>query len=85
MIYGRMGGVVKLLRRAVPNDAKLEHRKPDSQDRERCKIGYLMVGRFINEDGTESEDRLFDLAYLRADGGIQEINEEARKAGNNII
>ncbi len=84
MLY-RMGGQVRLIRMATPADAKLENRKPDKQDRERCKIGYLMVGRFIHEDGTESEDRLFDLALLRADGAIHEIHEAARAAGNTIV
>ena len=85
MLYGRMGGQVKLIRMATPADAKLENRKPDAQDRERCKIGYLMVGRFINEDGTESADRLFDLAMLKADGGWVEIDQAAIDAGNTII
>ena len=85
MIYGRMGGKVKFLRMATPEDAKLENRKPDDQDRERCSIGYLMVGRFVHDDGTESEDRLFELAYLKADGGWKEIKEAAVAAGNTII
>jgi hypothetical protein len=84
MVYGRMGGTVRLTRMATPADAKLDNRKPDAQDRERCEIGYLMVGRFVREDGTESEDRLFDLAYLRADGGWKEIKEAARAAGNDV-
>lgn len=85
MIYGRMGGQVKLLRMATPEDASLDNRKPDAQDRERCAIGYLMVGRFVHEDGTESEDRLFDLAMLKADGAIHEIHEAAKAAGNTVI
>lgn len=85
MIYGRMGGVVRLLRMAKPADAKLDNRKPDKQDRERCKIGYLMVGRFVHEDGSESEDRLFDLALLRATDGWVEICKAAIAAGNTIL
>lgn len=84
MIYGRMGGQVRLVRMATPADAKLENRKPDGQDRERCEIGYLMVGRFVREDGTESEDRLFDLALLKADGGWKEIKAAAQAAGNTV-
>ena len=85
MIYGRLGGQVRFIRMATPADARLENRKPDKQDIERCEVGYLMIGRFIRPDGTESEDRLFDMAMLRADGGIREILQAAREAGNTIV
>lgn len=85
MVVDRFGSQIKLLRMATPKDASLENRKPDKQDRDRCKIGYLMVGRFIREDGTESDDRLYDLAMLRADGGVHEINAAARAAGNTKV
>jgi hypothetical protein len=85
MIYGRMGGIVRLIRVGTAKDAALDRRTPDNYDRERAKIGYLMVGRFVREDGTESEDRLFDLALLRADNGWDEIKQAAIAAGNKKL
>jgi hypothetical protein len=85
MIYGRMGGKIRLVRVGTAKDAALDHRKPDMHDRERARIGYLMVGRFVREDGTESEDRLFDLAFLRADNGWDEIKQAAIAVGNKKL
>jgi hypothetical protein len=69
-IYGRCGQEVKILRKAVLADVKkLDNRKPDKQDRERIKLGCLVV---IDDGGKE---RLYDYVYLRADGACQEIDK----------
>ncbi len=68
-IYGRFGAEVKILRKAVLSDVeKLDNRKPDKQDRDRIKLGMLLV---VDLQGTE---RLYDYVYLRADGACQEID-----------
>ena len=68
MIYGRVGQVVTVKRAAVLEDVeKLDGRKPDDQDREALKAGSYVV---VEDEGTE---RLYHIAYLRADGGAKEI------------
>lgn len=75
------GSEVVLIRVAKPSDAKLEGRKPDQQDKEQCKLGMLMVGKFVGD----SDERLFDLSRLRATDGWKEVRDAARKAGNNKL
>jgi hypothetical protein len=69
VIYGPTGDVVTIARRAVLADVQLlAGRKPDKQDREcLANDSYIVVRQ---DDGKE---RLFLLAYLRADGGSLEI------------
>lgn len=74
MIYGRFGDKVTIKRRAVLADVKrLEGRKPDKQDLEAFKNeSYVIV---LQDDGKE---RLYHLAYLRADGAFAEIMDTLR-------
>lgn len=74
MIYGRTGNEVKILRLAKLEDVpKLDNRKADKQDRERIKINYLVIVECF------AKERLYDLAFLRADGGIKEIADEVQR------
>lgn len=75
------GTEVVLIRLAKPSDAKLEGRKPDQQDKDQCRLGMLMIGRFADDN----EERLFDLSRLRSNGGWKEIREAARSAGNDKL
>jgi len=69
MIYGRFGNPVTIKRRGTLDDVrKLDGRKPDKQDREALALGSYVV---VECDGKE---RLYHLAFLRADGGIREID-----------
>jgi hypothetical protein len=71
MIYGRFGNRVTIVRRAVLADVKnLDNRKPDKQDRDALKNSSYVVVR--DDDGRE---KLYHLAFLRADGGSREITE----------
>lgn len=68
VIYGRAGQPVTIKRLAVLADVqKLDGRKPDRQDREAIKHGSYVV---VDDDGVE---RLYHLAFLRADDGGREI------------
>lgn len=72
MIYGRFGVELTIERLAVLSDVKeLDKRKPDKQDKEALANDAYVVVRF-NDNGSL---RLYHVAYLRADGGIKEINE----------
>jgi len=68
MIYGRFGDEATIKRVAVLADVlKFDGRKPDAQDRKAIADGaYLLVE-------TAGAERLYHLAYLRADGGTNEI------------
>lgn len=71
MIYGRGGIPVTIKRRAVLDDVrKLEGRRPDKQDREALEQGSYFVVDF----GYGQEERLYHLAFLRADDGFREIS-----------
>lgn len=68
-IYGRSGEPVTIVRRAVLDDVRaLDGRTADQQDRDSLKSASYVVVRF--EDGAE---RLYHLAYLRADDGSAEL------------
>jgi hypothetical protein len=70
-IYSQWGGEVKIVRLGTLEDVKtLDYRKPDKRDREAVKLGSYVVARSV-EDGKE---RLYHLAYLRADGGAKTID-----------
>ncbi len=69
MIYGRFGDVVEVVRMGTLDDVVLlEEREPDRQDREAIKNGSYVVVR--RDNGIE---RLYHLAYLKADNGFAEI------------
>ena len=69
MIYGRFGDPVTIKRVATLEDVKLlDGRKPDKQDRDAIEKGSYVV--VAEDDGAE---RLYHLAYLRADDGSREI------------
>jgi hypothetical protein len=71
MIYGRFGDAVTIVRMGTLDDVKtIDGRKPDKQDREAVEIGSYVVVRQDN-----GKERLYHLAFLRADGGSKEINE----------
>lgn len=74
MIYGRTGNEVKILRRGTLDDVtKLDGRKPDKQDREAIKLdAYFVVECF-------GQERLYHLAFIRADGGAKEIDDEIER------
>lgn len=86
-IYGRFGVEVKILRRAVLEDVqKCDRRKPDKQDREALNAGSYWIVDFVGTKERDGKERLYHLAYLRADGGFSEIDDackatEANKAG----
>ena len=68
-IYGRSGAPVTIVRWATLGDVqKLDGRKPDKTDRQAIANDSYLVVRFA--DGKE---QLYHQAYLRADGGAQEI------------
>jgi hypothetical protein len=70
VIYGRFGDEVTVVRRGTLADVKaLDNRKPDKRDRDIVELGGYVVVR--QDDGVE---RLYHLAFLRADGGIAEID-----------
>lgn len=72
-VYGRFGDIVTIRRLAVLADIeKLDGRKPEQRDRDALANGSYVV---VDHDGTE---RLYHLAYLRADGGSLEISEAIR-------
>lgn len=72
MIYGRFGNPVTIVRRARLADVKaLDGRTPDKQDREALKNRSYVVVR----DVESGQERLYHLAYLRADGASREITE----------
>jgi hypothetical protein len=74
-IYGRTGNAVTVVRRAVLEDVKrLDGRKPDKQDREALANDcYIIVKSF-------GKERLYHIAYLRADGGAKEIDEAIKSS-----
>jgi hypothetical protein len=80
MIYGRFGQPVQIKRVARINDIKrLENRAPDERDRTALALGsYVVV--------TDNEkERLYHIAYLRADGGSLEIDAAIRRRGGNAL
>lgn len=77
-IYGRFGGEHEIVRPAVLEDVqKLDHRKPDKEDRENLKNNCYVVVR----DKESGKERLYAKAFLRADGGWPEIAGELEKVG----
>lgn len=81
MIYSRFGEEVTLVRpvTTMAEVQKLDKRSSDLHDVQRIEYGMYVVGILKGDD----VERLFDLGMLRADGGIQEINEAARAVGGN--
>jgi len=74
-IYGRFGCTVTILRKAVLEDVKkLDKRKPDQHDRERIKLGMYLVVKLNDGTTEDSAERLYEYCYLRADGGVKEID-----------
>lgn len=78
MIYGRAGLPVTIKRRAVMDDVqKLDGRKPGKQDRDAFKNGsYIVVA-----DADTGQERLYHLAFLRADDGSAEITRAIEALG----
>lgn len=79
-IHDRFGFTVQILRLATPEDVlKLERRKKlDKQDREYLKQGsYLVTKDVASPNGKPMEDpeSLNLIFFLRADGGLKEIQE----------
>lgn len=70
MIFSRFGAEVEIVRVGSAEDVeKLDRRKPDAHDFERIANDCYLVVR-TKDDGKE---RVSDVAYLRADGGLREI------------
>ena len=77
MIYGRWGNVVAIKRHALIEDVeKLDGRKPDAEDFANLENGCYIV---VESDGKE---RLYALAFLRADDGSREVFAEIDKLGD---
>lgn len=72
MIYGRGGIPITIRRLGTLDDVKrLDGRKPDKIDRDAVKHGSYVVATW-NDD--PEKERLYHLAFLRADGGSLEIS-----------
>ena len=54
----------------------LDKRKPDKHDRERIRLGMFVVATSADEKkNVDFVERIHEVAWLRADGGIHEIDE----------
>lgn len=70
MIYGRSGEPCTIVRVGTLADVRtLDNRKPDKTDRAAVESGSYVVVRFVDDD----TERLYHLAFLRADGGSLEV------------
>jgi hypothetical protein len=80
MIYGRWGNEVTIVRLGTLADVpKYDHRRVDADDEQMVEQGSYVVTR--SKDGHET---LAHIAYLRADGGLEEIIaaiEAAKRVG----
>lgn len=77
-IYSRFGSEVTLERLAILEDIeRLDGRKPDAHDRRRIQDECYIVVRRV-ADGRRI---LADVAYLRADGGLSEIESAILRHG----
>lgn len=84
-IYGRFGVELIIKRRAVLADVKaLDKRKPDKQDRDALAAGSYWVCDFKDATGPDSRDRLYHLGYMRADGGLGEIESAVIALGDKL-
>lgn len=71
-IYGRFGDKLTIVRHAVLSDVeRLTARPPDLQDRNAIEQGFYVVIAYA-ADGQED---LYSMAFLRAEGGLREIEE----------
>lgn len=80
-IYDRFGFAVKILRLAQPQDfRKIERRKPDKRDFEAMNLEAVVIVTDVASPngktmpGPEPEN-LIHIAFLRADGGLGEIQD----------
>lgn len=81
MIYGRWGGEVEIVREGTLDDVRtLDRRRPDKQDRSAIAHGSYVVIRHA-DDGREA---LAHLAYLRASGGLAEIQNAMAAVGIKV-
>lgn len=88
-LYGRFGDEIELTREATIDEVLKDWGvKPTAKSRaaqeertrakDRCDYGMMWWGRFKN--GTiDTEERIFELAFCRADGGFAEIDDVRRK------
>jgi len=75
-IYGRWGNKVQIVRRAKAKDFQaLDNHKPNKLERAGLSIGSFWVVR--GED--DEKERLYHLAFLRADGAFAEIADRCRE------
>ncbi len=76
-IYSRWGSIINPVRMATEADVKtLDKRKPDKHDRERIRLGMFVVATSADEKkNVDFVERIHEVAWLRADGGIHEIDE----------
>ncbi len=76
MIYGRWGQTVTIKRHATLADVRaLEFRKPDKADKANLANGCYII---VEDSGQE---RLYALAFLRADDGSVEITRAIEALG----
>lgn len=81
MIHGRFGDEVTIVRLARLEDVRaLDCRKPDAADREALSLGAYVVTR----SASDGQLRLAHIAYLRADGGLGEIEAAIRAADPEV-
>jgi len=81
-IYSRFGDPCRLVRFATTADVKnYERRRADKQDKARTSEGWRFIAEWTDEaePTLRGKDFLADIAYLRADGGLAEILDEAAK------
>jgi hypothetical protein len=78
-IYDKWSYQLKILNIATAEDVeRLEGRTPDEHDLNALRLEAYVVAR--NADALSSHtDRIYHIAYLRADGGIAEILDEIEK------
>lgn len=84
MIYGRFGQPVKIVRMGTLEDVKkLDRRRPDQHDRKNVAAGGYVV--CIDLDTPDDGEKLYHLAFLRADGALPEIMDAVRAVEGELI
>lgn len=74
MIYGRWNNEVTITRHAKLGDVYLlDEREPDEDD-----LANFVNGCYVVVE-SEGKERLYALAFLRADGGAKEIHDTIEK------
>jgi len=84
MIYGRFGQPVRIVRMGTLDDVrKLDGRRPDKHDKQNVDAGGYVV--CVDLDTPGDGEKLYHLAYLRADGALPEIMDAVRAIEDALI